>query len=125
MPSEWARNVVAVIPGSGFAAKGRPLTFAVELVPTQREVKLPTVCTLVLTPAGEKPQRLRMVAGDKPNTFRFRLDKLESDLVHVRDPWGLAGLGPGTGTKATIKLSDFQDHWHWAINNAVFPNRLK
>src|SRR5437588_12381923 len=75
---------IATTPGSGFAAKGRPLTFAVELVPTQRDVKLPNACTLVLSAAGEKPQRLRMVAGDKANTFRFRLDKLDGDLrYHV------------------------------------------
>ncbi len=33
--------------------------------------------------------------------------------------------GSGTGTQATIKLSDFTEHWHWALNNVVFPNRLK
>ncbi len=54
-----------------------------------------------------------------------RVDRLEGDLVCVRDPWGLFGPGSGTGTQATIKLSDFMDHWHWAINNVVFPNRVK
>lgn len=53
------------------------------------------------------------------------VDRLEGDIVHVRDPWGLSGPGSGTGTQATIKLSDFMEHWHWAINNVVFPNRLK
>jgi ABC-type bacteriocin/lantibiotic exporter with double-glycine peptidase domain len=53
------------------------------------------------------------------------VDKLEGDLVHVRDPWGLTGPGSGTGTQATMKLSDFLEHWHWALNNAVFPQRLK
>jgi predicted double-glycine peptidase len=53
------------------------------------------------------------------------VDKLEGDLVHVRDPWGPSGPGSGTGTQATIRLSDFMEHWHWAINNVVFPNRLK
>ncbi|HTK78048.1 MAG TPA: hypothetical protein VL371_22470 [Gemmataceae bacterium] len=71
---------IAVTPGTGYAAKGRPLTFAVELVPTNPEVTLPSTCTLVLSPANEKPQRLRMAAGDKPNTYRFRIDKLDGDL---------------------------------------------
>jgi predicted double-glycine peptidase len=53
------------------------------------------------------------------------VDSLEGDLVHVRDPWGLAGPGSGTGTQATIKLADFLEQWHWALNNVVFPNRLK
>jgi hypothetical protein len=75
---------ISVTPGSGFAAKGRPLTFAVEIVPTRPEVTLPSTCTLVLTATGEKPQRLRMATGDQPNTFRFRIDKLDGDLrYHV------------------------------------------
>jgi hypothetical protein len=53
------------------------------------------------------------------------VDRLEGDLVHVRDPRGLAGPGSGTGAHATVKLVDFLEHWHWALNNVVFPNRLK
>jgi len=53
------------------------------------------------------------------------VDGLDGDVVHVRDPWGLAGPGSGAGTRATIRLNDFLEHWHWAINNAVFPNRVK
>jgi hypothetical protein len=53
------------------------------------------------------------------------VDQFEDELVHVRGPWGLAGPGSGTGTRATLKLGDFLEHWHWALNNAVFPNRLK
>lgn len=53
------------------------------------------------------------------------VDRLEGDTIHVRDPWGLSGPGSGTGTQATLKRSDFMEHWHWAINNGVFPNRLK
>jgi len=71
---------IALTPGTGYAAKGRPLVFAVEIVPTRPEVKLPSTCTLVLTPGNEKSQRLRMAAGDKPNTFRFRIDKLDGDV---------------------------------------------
>jgi hypothetical protein len=75
---------IALTPATGFAAKGRPLSFVAELLPTQPDVTLPAACTLVLTPEGEKPQRLRMAAGDKPNTFRFRIDKLDGDLrYHV------------------------------------------
>jgi hypothetical protein len=62
---------------------------------------------------------------DRGTVHAVIVDKLDGDIVHVRDPWGLSGPGSGTGTQATIKLSDFMDHWHWAINNAVFPNRLK
>jgi hypothetical protein len=53
------------------------------------------------------------------------VDGLEGDTVRVRDPWGQSGPGSGTGTQATIRLDDFLEHWHWAINNAVFPNRRK
>ena len=53
------------------------------------------------------------------------VDKLEGDVVHVRDPWGLTGPGSALGTRATIKLSDFMEHWHWALNNVVIPNRRK
>lgn len=62
---------------------------------------------------------------DRGTVHAVLVDRLEGDTVHVRDPWGLAGLGSRTGTHATIKLSDFMEHWHWAINNVVFPNRLK
>jgi hypothetical protein len=40
-------------------------------------------------------------------------------VLFKKVPW-VASL-----TQAIIKLSDFMEHWHWAINNAVFPNRLK
>jgi hypothetical protein len=53
------------------------------------------------------------------------VDRLEADVVHVRDPWGVSGPGSGAGTRATIPLSDFMEHWDYALNNAVFPNRAK
>jgi predicted double-glycine peptidase len=62
---------------------------------------------------------------DRGTVHAVIVDRLEGDIVHVRDPWGLSGPGSGTGTQATIQLSDFLEHWHWAINNAVFPNRVK
>lgn len=53
------------------------------------------------------------------------VDRLDGDIVHVRDPWGLFGPGSGSGTQATLQLSDFLEHWQWAIHNAVFPCRQK
>jgi predicted double-glycine peptidase len=62
---------------------------------------------------------------DRGTIHAVIVDRLEDDVVHVRDPWGISGLGSGPGSQATIKLSDFLDHWQGALNNAVFPNRLK
>jgi hypothetical protein len=53
------------------------------------------------------------------------VDALEGTIVHVRDPWGLSGPGAGSGSKATMHLTDFLEHWHWSMNKAVFPNRRK
>jgi predicted double-glycine peptidase len=53
------------------------------------------------------------------------VDALEGTIVHVRDPWGLSGPGSGSGSKATMQLTDFLEHWHWSMNKAVFPNRRK
>jgi predicted double-glycine peptidase len=53
------------------------------------------------------------------------VDGLDGDTVHVRDPWGLEGPGSGTGTKATMQLNDFLEHWHWGYYTAVFPNSQK
>jgi ABC-type bacteriocin/lantibiotic exporter with double-glycine peptidase domain len=62
---------------------------------------------------------------DRGTVHAVIVDGLDGDIVWVRDPWGLKGPGSGTGTRATIKLSDFLEHWHWALNNVVFPNRRK
>jgi hypothetical protein len=62
---------------------------------------------------------------DRGTIHAVIVDRLEEEVVHVRDPWGLSGLGSGTGTEATIRLSDFLEYWHWALNNAVFPVRHK
>ena len=53
------------------------------------------------------------------------VDGLEDELVHVRDPWGLSGPGSESGTRATIRISDFLEYWDAALYNAVFPYRLK
>lgn len=53
------------------------------------------------------------------------VDRSEDELVYVRDPWGLAGPGSGTGTRATLTLADFRLHWGGAIFNGVVPNAIK
>ena len=73
----------------------------------------------------ERDSWIASLKTDRGTIHAVLVDKLEGDIVHVRDPWGIAGPGSGTGTRATIKLSDFMVHWHWAINNAVFPDRVK
>lgn len=73
-------------------------------------------------------QRVPWIASlrtDRGTVHAVIVDNVEGNLVRVRDPWGLLGPGTGTGVQATISLSDFLEHWHWALNNAVFPNRLK
>jgi len=62
---------------------------------------------------------------DRGTVHAVIVDGLDGDVVRVRDPWGLTGPGSGTGTRATIKLTNFMEHWHWALNNVVFPNRRK
>jgi hypothetical protein len=53
------------------------------------------------------------------------VDRSEVNLVYVRDPWGLAGPGSGAGTRATLTLTDFRNHWGGAIYNGVVPNAIK
>jgi hypothetical protein len=62
---------------------------------------------------------------DRGTIHAVIVDKLVGHVVTVRDPWGAQGLGSANGVRATIELADFQDHWHWAINNAIFSNRTK
>lgn len=62
---------------------------------------------------------------DRSTIHAVIVDRIEGEVVHVRDPWGISGPGSGAGTHATIKFADFLAHWHWAINNAVFPSRLR
>jgi hypothetical protein len=49
------------------------------------------------------------------------VDRLDGDVVHVRDPWGLEGLASEMGTVAALKVSDFLEHWNRAYYNAVVP----
>jgi len=53
------------------------------------------------------------------------VDKLDGDIVFLRDPWGPLGLGSDCGSKATIRLSEFMAHWDAANNHAAFPFRRK
>ena len=49
------------------------------------------------------------------------VDRMESGIIHVRDPWGHDGPGSGTGTDAAIKLADFLEHWHWIYYTGLIP----
>ena len=62
---------------------------------------------------------------DRRTIHSVIVDGLNGDIVSLRDPWGLSGPGSESGTRATIRLSDFLEHWHWAINNVIYPYRLK
>jgi hypothetical protein len=53
------------------------------------------------------------------------VDKLEGDVLHLRDPWGESGPGSPKGAKATMKLVDFLEHWRRAIHNVIIPLRRK
>lgn len=53
------------------------------------------------------------------------VDRLEGDMVHVRDPWGLDGPSSEAGTVATLKISDFLEHWKWTYYNGVIPQNRK
>ena len=97
-------------PGDAFAARGRPLTIAVEFRPTHEKSALPNACTLVMTGEDQKQVRLKMPAGGTANSFAFRIDELKSNVrYHIEagqieseghaviavDPVELAG-GPTT-----------------------------
>lgn len=43
----------------------------------------------------------------------------------IRDPWGRSGPDTRSSTRTAIKFSEFLKHWHWALNNAAFRNRLE
>lgn len=60
---------------------------------------------------------------DRGTIHAVIVDGIDGDIIQVRDPWGLNGPGSGTGSLATIKYGDFIEHWHWALNNIVFPQR--
>lgn len=71
---------IAVTPGTAFTARGRPVSIGVELRALREGVSLPEVCTLILTPADGKPQRLRMPRSGKPHEFAFRIDEVANDF---------------------------------------------
>ena len=55
------------------------------------------------------------------STHSVIVDRLDGDVVHVRDPWGIEGPTSEAGTVATIGLNEFMEHWHWAYYNGVIP----
>jgi hypothetical protein len=74
---------------------------------------------------GQLSPWIASLRGDRGALHGVIVDKIEGGVVHVRDPWGLSGPGSGTGTRATIRLADFLEHWHYAANNVISANRLK
>jgi hypothetical protein len=54
------------------------------------------------------------------------VDGLESnEVIAVRDPWGPTGPGSGIGTQATMKLTDFHEHWLAGMHYGIFPGKEK
>jgi len=58
-------------------------------------------------------------------THAIIVDRSVDGIVHVRDPWGLSGVGSANGTRATLLLSDFVVHWDCTGFNVVAPNARK
>lgn len=81
----------------------------------------PTTATKVF----ERNPWIASLRTDRGSIHAVIVDELQGGIVLVRDPWGLTGAGSEAGSQATIMLSDFLQHWHWALNNAVFANRRK
>lgn len=68
------------------------------------------------------------VARVKTLTGRYHaiiVDGRKSDLVCVRDPWGLDGPGSGRGTEAEPSLEHFLEHWLYGTHHGIFPVGLK
>ena len=53
------------------------------------------------------------------------VDKLEGEVVWLRDPWGATGPNAPTGSRAKMRLRDFIEHWNWGFNDGVIPRRRK
>jgi len=51
------------------------------------------------------------------------VDKVANGIVHIRDPWGLFGPGSSTGSRATMELGNFHDHWRAGFHLSVFRQR--
>jgi hypothetical protein len=68
---------------------------------------------------------IAFVRTDAGGLHAVIVDRLDGGLVHVRDPWGLAGPGSGTGSKAKVALADFRTHWWGALHTAVIPVAVK
>jgi predicted double-glycine peptidase len=68
---------------------------------------------------------IAFVGTDHGSIHSVIVDRLESDTVHVRDPWGLRGPGSGSGTRATLALEDFKYVWWRALHTVVIPIAVK
>lgn len=73
--------VMTVSPVGGAVAKGRPVTFRLELTPTRQGVVLPQTATLALNPDATNVARRRMERAGN-GTYVLRLDAVESDLAY-------------------------------------------
>ena len=62
------------------------------------------------------------IARVKPSSgaHYILVDKIEKEVVFVRDPWGLQSPGRGQGLEAQLILSDFVELWTRGINQVVF-----
>src|SRR5207253_247840 len=68
-----------VRPGDITAAKGRPLTLSVTVVPEHDKVVLPSSSTLVISDGDGNSSRRPMLT-ERPNAFSLVLDKISGDF---------------------------------------------
>jgi hypothetical protein len=54
-----------------------------------------------------------------PTKHSVIVARLENNVLHVLDPWGLNGPGSGCGTEATISMNEFLQRWQPSLH-AVF-----
>jgi hypothetical protein len=70
---------VEIRPGDVVTAQGRPLAFAVRLVPEIADARLPRTCFLVVTDAEGNTTRTRMFAGSA-DEFTFQMENVSGNL---------------------------------------------
>jgi hypothetical protein len=78
-PGAWTLYSLEVRPGNFTAAKGRPLTLCVTLVPEHENVVLPSSSTLVVSDGDGNVSRLPMLA-ERPDAFSLVLDRVNGDF---------------------------------------------
>jgi hypothetical protein len=117
-----------VAPGDVFAARGRPLAFAVRLKQTDTAVTLPAACTLVLTDAAGQVTRTAM-AVEGPASFTYQIASIPGDLTYrvevgkaVSDDYRVTAVVPvdlaADGVVATLTPPAY-------VNPQVHPVRRK